>query len=250
MITTRSRFLLVPALGAALLAVDGAAAQDPDISHQRKVYREINNNAADMRKTSATVPGNDGTVSLTGWTDQGELRKITASPGMSGAGFDEIYLENGQPLFVFSTIKGNGGRATEDRVYLENGEIVKWISTDPSFVAHSEDYASVATRLADDVPRYAEALSGEEGGGESGTVEGVFTGIEEGDYAHWKLREADGTERSFFVLQTNDAINRVFADPQEYEGRACRVRWERRSENIPEAGGPMEIDVLLGVEWQ
>jgi hypothetical protein len=57
MITTRSRFLLVPALGAALLAVDGVAAQDPDISHQRQVYREINNNAADMRKTSATVPG-------------------------------------------------------------------------------------------------------------------------------------------------------------------------------------------------
>jgi len=28
------------------------------------------------------------------------------------------------------------------------------------------------------------------------------------------------------------------------------VRWERRSENIPEAGGPMEIDVLLGVDWQ
>jgi len=82
------------------------------------------------------------------------------------------------------------------------------------------------------------------------TAEGVFTGIEQGDYAHFKLRESDGTERSFFILQTDSAIERLLADPQEYEGRACRVRWERRSENIPEAGGPMEIDVLLGVDWQ
>jgi hypothetical protein len=82
------------------------------------------------------------------------------------------------------------------------------------------------------------------------TAEGVFTGIEQGDYAHFKLRESDGTERSFFILQTDAAIERVLADPREYEGRNCRVRWERRSENIPEAGGPMEIDVLLGVDWQ
>jgi len=81
-------------------------------------------------------------------------------------------------------------------------------------------------------------------------LEGTFTGIEQGDYAHWKMREKDGTERSFFILQTDEAIDRVLADPQEYEGRSCRVRWERRKEEIPEAGGPMEIDVLLSVEWQ
>lgn len=104
-------------------------------------------------------------------------------------------------------------------------------------------------RLASEVPRYAEALMGEEDSGKQ-LAEGVFTGIEQGDYAHFKLRESDGTERSFFILQTDAAIERVLADPQEYEGRNCRVRWERRSENIPEAGGPMEIDVLLGVDWQ
>ena len=82
------------------------------------------------------------------------------------------------------------------------------------------------------------------------TAEGVFIGIEQSDYAHFKLREGDGTERSFFILQTDASIDRILADPQEYEGRACKVRWERRNENIPEAGGPMEIDVLLGVGWQ
>lgn len=247
---TRPRHPFLPVLAASLLALNVAASQDADISHHRKIYGEINSNTSSMQKVKSSLPGEEGTVSLTGWIDQGELRKITATPGMSGAGFDEIYLENGQPLFVFSSMKNDRGGKTEDRVYLENGEIVKWISTDPAFVAHSEDYASVTARLADDVPRYAGALS--EGGGdeESQTAEGVFSGIEQGDYAHWKLRESDGTERSFFILQTDAAIDRVLADPQEYEGRTCRVRWERRSENIPEAGGPMEIDVLLGVEWQ
>jgi hypothetical protein len=246
----RRRLLVVPILGICLPAIDAATAQEGDVSHHRQVYREINDGASHMRKVTASLPGSDSTIFLTGWVDGGELRKITASPGMNGAGFDEIYLENGQPLFIFSTVSKHGAGSTEDRIYLENGEIVKWISTDPAFVAHGEDQASVATRLADDVPRYTEALNGREGGGEDGKVEGVFTGIEQGDYPHWKLREEDGTERSFFILETNDAIERVLADPQEYEGRACRVRWERRSENIPEAGGPMEIDVLLGVEWQ
>jgi len=104
-------------------------------------------------------------------------------------------------------------------------------------------------RLASEVPRNAEVLMGEEDSGKK-LANGTFVGIEQGDYAHFKLRESDGTERSFFILQTDADIDRILADPQEYEGRACKVRWERRSENIPEAGGPMEIDVLLGVDWQ
>jgi len=228
--------------------MNAAAAPEADVSHQRNVYQQINESTGNMKKVNATVPGKSGTVSLTGWLEDGEPRKITASPGLSGAGSDEFYLEQGQPVFVFSTLKGNDG-TIEDRVYLENGEIVKWISTDPSFVAHGEDHASLTERLASEVPRYAEALAGENNEGGAQAVEGVFTGIEQGDYAHFKLRESNGEERSFFILQTDAAIERVLADPQEYEGRTCRVRWERRSENIPEAGGPMEIDVLLGIEW-
>jgi hypothetical protein len=244
---TKSRPLLI----AFLAAASAAQAQDPDISHQRQVYREINASAADLEKVSATLPGADGPVSLQGWKENGQLRKITASPGLSGAGFDEFYLEGGQPVFVFSTLKKDGGKAIEDRVYLENGEIVKWLSTDPSFVPHSEDAASMLERLGTEIPRYTQALGGSAGTEAAGgqAVEGVFLGIEQGDYAHWKMRDSKGAERSFFILQTDVAIDRVLADPQEYEGRACRVRWERRNEEIPEAGGRMDIDVLTAVEW-
>jgi len=232
----------------AILAANAVDASEVDVTHQRQVYNQVNSSAAAMQKVSATLSGDGEPVALTGWLDGGEVRKITASPGLSGAGSDEFYLENGQPVFVFSMLKKDNG-PIEDRVYLENGEIVKWISTDPAFVAHGEDYASMAERLASEVPRYVEALAGGQEDGGKQSTEGTFIGVEQGDYAHFKLRESDGTERSFFILQTDAAIDRVLADPQEYEGRACRVRWERRAENIPEAGGPMEIDVLLGIEW-
>jgi hypothetical protein len=245
----RPQIFLLTVTAAALGAQNAAAAGEIDVTHQRQVYNEVNKSAGDMQKVRATLSGDGGPVALTGWLDDGEARKITASPGLSGAGSDEIYLENGQPVFVFSVLKKNSG-TIKDRVYLENGEIVKWISTDPSFVAHGEDYASMAGRLAAEVPRYIGALAGGEEDGGRESAEGTFTGIEQGDYAHFKLRAGDGTERSFFILQTDAALDRILADPQEYEGRACRVRWERRSENIPEAGGPMEIDVLLGVTWQ
>lgn len=244
---TRPYLLLLAGIAAAL-TIDVAGTPEADVSNHRKVYREINGRISSMQKVNATLPGEKGTISLTGWLKDGQVRKIKASPGLSGAGVDELYLENEQPVFVFSTLKGNEG-TVEDRVYLEDGQIVKWISTDPSFVAHNEDYTSMSERLATEVPRYAEALAGGDAKDNGQEAEGVFTGIEQGDYAHFKLREGDGNERSFFILQTDAAIDRVLADPQEYEGRNCRLRWERRSENIPEAGGAMEIDVLLGIEW-
>lgn len=241
----------LPALAAWVLAATVSPAQEADVSGQRKIYREITAREKSMTKVSATAPGDGGEVSLTGWLDGGELRKITAKPGISGSGFDEFYLDGGRPVFVFSTIRQEGGGNVEERIYLDGeGEVVKWLSGDPSFVPHSEDRESMAGRVRDDVRRFAAALRPGKPDARTRTATGVFTGIEQGDYAHWTMRESDGTERSFFMLQTNAALDRVAENPAKFEGRPCRVRWERRKEDIPEAGGPMEVDVLLGVEWR
>lgn len=229
-----------------------AAAQEPGVSHQREVYQQINAGEDQMEKVQAVAKSDGMKVSLTGRLEDGQLQKIVASPGIGGPGSDEFYLERGEPVFVFSSIKRNNGRPIEERIYLEDGEIVKWLSSDSSFVPHAEDFAAMQKRISEDVQRYAEALGrGAKNSKQSGnTVEGVFTGIDQGDYAHWNMRANDGSERSFFILQTDAAIDRVLADPQEYEGHKCIVRWERRSEDIPEAGGRMDIDVLLGVTWK
>jgi len=237
---------------ASALSIATVLGQDADVSHQRQVYRQINAGEPKMQQAKASVRGSEGKVSLTGWFENGKLRKIETSPGISGPGSDELYLDQGNPVFVFSRIDKANAAPTEERIYFAGGKIVKWLSSDPSFVPHGEDCESMEIRVAMEVPRYAAALGlgAKAKNNDGGTIEGVFTGIEQSDYAHWKLREDDGTERSFFIMNTDGAIERVLADPQEYEGRACTIRWERRTEEIPEAGGTMDIDILLGVTWK
>ena len=81
------------------------------------------------------------------------------------------------------------------------------------------------------------------------TVEGVFLGIEEGDYPHWQMKSADGKELSFFILKSDAAIDQVLEKPKRFKGRRCRVKWMKSMEDIPEAGGKIEVEQVLSIEW-
>lgn len=78
---------------------------------------------------------------------------------------------------------------------------------------------------------------------------GIFLGIEEGDYAHWQMRTDKGEERSFFILKPDASVEKVTAKPTAFKGRKCRVTWKKSKENIPEAGGKIELEQILSVEW-
>ena len=80
------------------------------------------------------------------------------------------------------------------------------------------------------------------------TAVGTFTGIEEGDYMHWKMRTAAG-EATWFILNPDDSVETVLKNPQAFIGRPCRITWKKSTENIPEAGGNMEVEQILSVEW-
>ncbi|MEY5019148.1 MAG: hypothetical protein RLZ22_236 [Verrucomicrobiota bacterium] len=80
-------------------------------------------------------------------------------------------------------------------------------------------------------------------------VEGTFSGIEWGDYAHWNIKTKDGVQRSFFVLVSDADIEKVLENPEPHVGKACRVTWKKSMEEIPEAGGQMELEQVLAVEW-
>ena len=84
----------------------------------------------------------------------------------------------------------------------------------------------------------------------AGTVtEGTFSGVDNGDYFHFKLKPAKGAELSLFVIQSTPALDKVLENPAPYLGKKCRVTWKKTTENIPEAGGKIEIDKLISVEW-
>jgi hypothetical protein len=81
------------------------------------------------------------------------------------------------------------------------------------------------------------------------TTVGTFVGIEEGDYAHWLMRTAEGDELSLFILHPDSATEKVLEKPESYVGRRCRVEWKESMEDIPESGGMVLLQQILRLEW-
>ena len=81
------------------------------------------------------------------------------------------------------------------------------------------------------------------------TTEGTFLRVEEGDYTHWLMKNAQGREVSFFVLRPDAGVEKVLASPAKFVGKKCRVQWKSSTETIPEGGGRMKIEQILSVEW-
>lgn len=148
---------LLPVFAAALVAASAHAQEDT--AHHRAVYAEINAHLDTLTKVTARVRGESGPVALTGWLEDGAVRKIVATPGNTGTGVDEYFLEDGKPLFVFGTRKnGQTGQRVEERIYFADGRIAKWLSTDKTFVAHGEDYAAFSEQLDALAAIYSAAL--------------------------------------------------------------------------------------------
>ena len=80
-----------------------------------------------------------------------------------------------------------------------------------------------------------------------GTANGTFAGIEQGDYAHFLLKDKKGVH-SFFVLKPHESVQAYLDNPEKLKGRKIRVHWEERMQKIPEAGGNERIKLVTKVE--
>lgn len=233
----------------AICALPAAARAQSDTAHHRAVYAQINASEKSLKKVVGTFKDEPTEFALTGWMQDGQLRKIEARCSDDGAGVDEFYLENEKPLFVFSTYTKAGIRV-ENRLYFKGGAIFKFLTTDKTLgPLHGEDYDSETERLTTNCANFAAALKGKKAGAVPKVTEGVFTGIEEGDYLHWNMRGNGGESLSFFVLNPDASVDKVISNPTAFAGRRCRVTWKKTLEDIPEAGGKMEINQVVGVEW-
>jgi hypothetical protein len=81
------------------------------------------------------------------------------------------------------------------------------------------------------------------------TLEGTFVRIDEGDYFHWVIKSTEGEERSFFILKPDASVDKVVEAPENYVGKKCRITWKASKEEIPEAGGKIDIEQVLSVQW-
>ncbi len=228
-----------------------------ETAHHKAVYNKINAMEGSLQKVTATYKDDPTEFALTGWLENGQVRKIVAANGDDGNGVEEIYLENEQPLFVYSTYTQggvSGGPRIEERLYFKDGGVFKWLTTEkPAPVLHGEDYAATTERLVSNTKNFVAALKKGKPAGKKAaaaqTIEGTFVGVEQGDYAHWNMRVKGGDEASFFILSPDASVEKVLEKPEAYAGKKCRITVKKSVENIPEAGGKTEVEQVLSVEW-
>lgn len=72
----------------------------------------------------------------------------------------------------------------------------------------------------------------------TGTAEGTFFKIEQGDYTHLVIKDEKGNRESFIVLQDHPSITPFIKNENELQGRRIRVHWKNAM--IPEAGEKMK----------
>ncbi len=58
-----------------------------------------------------------------------------------------------------------------------------------------------------------------------------------------------GEEVGFFILKADQTVDKVLDNPKAFVGNKCRVTWEKSTKNISKAGGKMEVDQILSVDW-
>lgn len=258
---------LAAALFVLALGIGGATAASDSTAEQKRVYAEVNDNLGGMQKLRAEVelPGAPVAAGVTTWSDDGVVRKISIIyPGDHGDTVEDYYYggseDGGELMFVFQRIEtraidGSHASARENRYYFRDGHLFLWLDDKRHQVSPSSDAFS---RAEEDLTAASDAVldtvvAPEPTSGSTPTVPddaeeltGTFDGIEQGDYAYLKL-EVDGEERSFIILETDAAIDKLIDDPDSYMGEEITVVWQAGEEDLPEAGGKVEVEKLLTV---
>lgn len=87
--------------------------------------------------------------------------------------------------------------------------------------------------------------------GEEGVknITGTFVGIEQGDYFYFQVEISQGEARSFMVLQPDKTYEEVAENVEQYIGKQVKVYWKTSKENIPEAGGEIEVDKYIKAKF-
>lgn len=88
----------------------------------------------------------------------------------------------------------------------------------------------------------------EEANSNQQVTEGTFVGIEQGDYFYFKVKPENGDEKSFMVLKGDDTYEKIAANPDKFKDAKVKVTWEAKKQNIPEAGGEMNIEEYIKAE--
>ena len=77
----------------------------------------------------------------------------------------------------------------------------------------------------------------------TGSTEGIFVGIESGDYQHFQIKDKYGKPQSFVILKPHVSLKSYLDNPAALKARRVRVHWKMHT--IPEAGEQMKTVVKV-----
>ena len=81
------------------------------------------------------------------------------------------------------------------------------------------------------------------------TTTGTFSMMEIGDYFYIHIKDKNGKDASFMMLQAYRGSDQLNMDNWEsMKGKRITVTWEATEEDIPESGGKMKVKKVLEVE--
>lgn len=113
----------------------------------------------------------------------------------------------------------------------------------------SEETAKKDSAEVKDVPKVEDVAKKQETTSDKQQVAiGTFVSIDQGDYAHFIFKPENGEEKNLFVLNTDETFDKISANPDKYKGVKVKVTWEAKKQNIPEAGGEMDIEEYIKAE--
>ena len=77
----------------------------------------------------------------------------------------------------------------------------------------------------------------------TGATEGIFLGIDSGDYQHFLIKDKQGKQQSFVILRPDDSLKPYLNNPAALKARRVRVHWKMQT--VREAGGQMKAVVKV-----
>ena len=125
------------------------SANDPTgAAHHPTVYKSINEGLKHFDKRTAACKHEGVVCQLEGWLKDGEAVKIVVRcPSDENFGFEEYYIENGQPLYVFRVrdmLDSETGevmiKGAENRFYFRGGQLFKWLDCNKDEVSPNDEF--------------------------------------------------------------------------------------------------------------
>lgn len=263
---------LLAALCVGLFSVAPLRAQAP-----ADVYLQVNKDLNDYKAIETIYEVKEGVepFAVKAWFQDSTFRRVKASQTGEGGVMTRDFYYDGQGELKFALVtlssdeKETPKPPVEERFDFEDGKLVRYLGPSKKPIAKEDKaFAEMETALVSmsedlkeriegstayvgmiggvDDPDHVKAPAGTVFG--AGYSDGTFSDVEEADYFHLDLKQADGGIETFFVIKPDASVEPFIKEPAKSKGTKIRIHWTEKMQDIPEGGGATRLKICDRIE--